>query len=136
MSDAAKTAVSAAPVDQPIDEKTVLAKYKELQSSCNQLINKITELEFDRNEHRLVEDTLKPLETTRRAYRLVGGVLVERTVGEILPAVTTNKENIQMVLDNLQKNMEAKQKETSDWKAKYNIKTQQEAQAMQRAQQQ
>jgi len=87
-------------------------------------------------EKRLVEDTLKPLETTRRAYRLVGGVLVERTVGEILPAVTTNKENIQMVLDNLQKNMEAKQKETSDWKAKYNIKTQQEAQAMQRAQQQ
>ena len=49
---------------------------------------------MDRNEHRLVEDTLRPLDGNRRAYRLVGEVLVERTVEEVLPSVMTNRENV------------------------------------------
>ena len=43
---------------------------------------------------RLVEETLKPLDPDRRAYRLVGGVLVERTVKEVLPSVANNRENV------------------------------------------
>ena len=46
----------------------------------------------------MVVDTLTPLEVTRRAYRLVGGVLVERTVGEVLPTVKANQESIKQVL--------------------------------------
>jgi chaperonin cofactor prefoldin len=42
---------------------------------------------MDQNEHRLVEDTLRPLEDSRRAYQLVGEVLVERSVTEVLPSV-------------------------------------------------
>jgi len=37
-----------------LDQNAVVAKYKELQNECSQLVNKITELEFDRNEHRYV----------------------------------------------------------------------------------
>ena len=69
-------------------------KYRELVSECNQLMNKLSDLESDRNEHVLVEDTLKPMEGGRRAYRLVGDVLVERTVAEVLPSITKNKENV------------------------------------------
>ena len=58
------------------------------------LVQKITELEMDRNEHKLVEDTLTPLDPSRRAYRLVGEVLVERTVDEVLPSVKANRENV------------------------------------------
>jgi prefoldin subunit 2 len=43
---------------------------------------------------RLVEETLTPLDVKRRAFRLVGGVLVERTVGEVLPSVVSNRENV------------------------------------------
>ena len=57
-------------------------------------MNKVAELEVDRNEHQLVEETLKPLDPERRAYRLVGEVLVERTVKEVLPSVTSNRENV------------------------------------------
>lgn len=69
-------------------------KYRELVSECNQLMQKLSDLESDRNEHILVEDTLKPMERGRRAYRLVGDVLVERTVAEVLPSITKNKENV------------------------------------------
>jgi chaperonin cofactor prefoldin len=69
-------------------------QYRELMQECQQYMQKIAELEVDRNEHSLVEETLKPLDPTRRAYRLIGEVLVERTVEEVLPSVTSNKENV------------------------------------------
>ena len=43
-----------------------------------------------------MEETLTPLDRNRRAFRLVGGILVERTVGEVLPSVTTNRENVSL----------------------------------------
>ena len=69
-------------------------QYRDLMAECQQLMTKIADLESDRNEHILVEDTLKPLDGGRRAYRLVGDVLVERTVSEVLPSITQNKNNV------------------------------------------
>ena len=42
----------------------------------------------------MVEEALQPLDPSRRAFRLIGGVLVERTVGGVLPTVATNRENV------------------------------------------
>ena len=42
----------------------------------------------------LVIDTLKEVDPSRKCFRLVGGVLVERTVKEVLPALETNKEQV------------------------------------------
>jgi len=116
--------------EKPLDENAVIAKYKDLQTECNSLINKVTELEADRNEHRLVEETLTPLDGNRRAFRLVGGILVERTVGEVLPSVTSNRANLDIVIKDLETRLETKQKETMGWKTKYNIKTAEEADAV------
>jgi hypothetical protein len=41
------------------------------------------------------------LEPSRKCFRLVGGVLVERTVAEVHPAVTSNKDKIKSVLESL-----------------------------------
>lgn len=43
----------------------------------------------------VVIEALKPLEGNRTCHRLVNGVLVERTVSQVLPALTTNYENVQ-----------------------------------------
>jgi prefoldin subunit 2 len=37
---------------------------------------------------------MQPLDSDRRAFRMVGGVLVERTVGEVLPVVTDNRKKV------------------------------------------
>lgn len=55
---------------------------------------KLNELESEYNEHDLVLNKVKPLEPTRRGYRLVGGILVEMTVGDILPIVSQNQERV------------------------------------------
>ena len=76
------------------NEAPPAVQYRDLMAECQQLMTKVADLESDRNEHVLVEDTLKPLDGGRRAYRLVGDVLVERTVAEVLPSISQNKDNV------------------------------------------
>jgi len=82
---------------------------------------------MERNEHVLVEEALGPLDPDRRAFRLVGGVLVERTVREVLPTVKENRSNLDSLITSLKERLDVKQKEGAAWKAKYNIQSQEEA---------
>lgn len=94
-------------------------KYKELVQDSQKLIAKISELEMERNEHRLVEDTLQPLDGSRRAYRLVGEVLVERTVAEVLPPVSSNRENVETAIAAFRERLETVQKEADQIKTEF-----------------
>ena len=51
---------------------------------------KISELDGELTEHQLVTEAMKEMEASRRCFRMIGGVLVERTVGEVKPAVERN----------------------------------------------
>ncbi|KAL3940948.1 MAG: hypothetical protein SGBAC_004601 [Bacillariaceae sp.] len=96
-------------------------QYRDIMAECQRLMQKIAELEVDRNEHMLVEETLKPLDPSRRAYRLVGEVLVERSVADVLPSVAANKENLNATIAALRQRLTIRQKEGADLKAKYNL---------------
>lgn len=39
-------------------------------------------------------ETLKEVEKERKCFRMIGGVLVERTVAEVLPALEQNKDQV------------------------------------------
>lgn len=84
----------------PQQQQTVhpAVAYNQILGECQQYMQKIAELEVDRNEHILVEDTLQGIDPSRRAYRLVGDVLVERNVKEVLPSVTQNKDKVKQIL--------------------------------------
>jgi len=45
------------------------------------------DLDDEKKEHELFLDATKELESTRKCQRMIGGVLVERTLGEVLPAI-------------------------------------------------
>lgn len=76
---------------------------------------------------------------TRKAWRLVGGVLVERTCGEVLPAVKESLASIEEVLKNLQAQYDKMETELAAFMEKYNIRLQgqapPQAQAAQKEQQ-
>ncbi|KAL7532514.1 hypothetical protein ACHAWF_004161 [Thalassiosira exigua] len=120
------SATTAAP---PLSEQEILSTYRQMQSDMQGMIQNLTKVEMERNEHRLVEETLTPLDPDRRAFRLVGGVLVERTVREVLPTVKEHRGNLDGLVNTLKEKLDAKQKEAAAWKAKYNIKTQEEMEA-------
>jgi prefoldin subunit 2 len=83
----------AAPFDENNPED-ILNRFKQMNAECQQLAAKIQELTLEKDEHRLVIETLSKLESERKAFRLVGGILVERSVGEVLPTVTRNAEGV------------------------------------------
>ena len=64
------------------------------------------------------------------------GVWGARIVESVLPSVVMNRENLVKVLTNLNEMLEKRSKETIEWKQKYNIKTQEEAEMEQKRMQQ
>lgn len=61
-------------------------------------------------------ETLNPLPGDRKCFRMVNGVLVERTVSDVLPALQTNADGLKKVLDDLVKQYRTKQEEMEKWK--------------------
>eukprot|EP00761_Pharyngomonas_kirbyi_P012252 gb/GECH01012279.1/.p1 GENE.gb/GECH01012279.1/~~gb/GECH01012279.1/.p1 ORF type:complete len:144 (+),score=52.28 gb/GECH01012279.1/:1-432(+) len=108
--------------DGPKDEQEVVNIFNRMRSEHSQIASKIAELENDLHEHELVIKALSGLEKERKCFRHVGGVLVERNVGEVLPAVTQNKDGIHEILNRLNKQLEAKSNELREFQAKYKIK--------------
>ncbi|KAB2625418.1 prefoldin subunit 2 [Pyrus ussuriensis x Pyrus communis] len=121
-------ATSRAERDQKeyVNEQAVANKFADMRSELNQIYSKITELEMEASEHSLVINAIQPLDPSRRCYRMIGGVLVERTIKEVLPAVQRNKEGIEEVIARLNEALEKKKKEISDFEAKYKIRIRKE----------
>jgi prefoldin subunit 2 len=65
-----------------------------MRQELSAIASKIGELEMEKEEHQLVLDTLSPLELSRTCFRLMGGVLVERTVEQVAPMVQSNLQGV------------------------------------------
>lgn len=65
---------------------------------------------------RLVIETLDPLPQDRKCFRMVNGVLVERTIQDVLPSLKTNSDGLKQVLEELLKQYKTKQTEMDTWK--------------------
>ncbi|XP_074652828.1 prefoldin subunit 2-like [Tubulanus polymorphus] len=114
---------AAAQKQKQVNQEAIISGFNELRQQQRALASKISELEMDCKEHELVIDTLKDIKDgDRKCYRLVGGILVERTVKDVSPALVNNKEQIGMLVTNLTKQLEAKGKELNDYREKYNIR--------------
>ena len=68
--------------------------------------------------YRLVLETLDPLPEDRKCFRMINGVLVERTVKDVIPALKTNADGLKKVLDDLVKSYKSKQDELETWKVR------------------
>ena len=68
-----------------------------------ELATKIAELDGEVAEHRLVIKTLEKTSSDRKCFRMIGGVLVERTVGEVLPAVKQNESGVSKIINKTSK---------------------------------
>jgi hypothetical protein len=67
-------------------------------------------------QYRLVLETLEPLTGDRKCFRMINGVLVERTVKDVVPALQTNSEGLKKVLEELMKSYRSKNVEMESWK--------------------
>ncbi|XP_074979114.1 prefoldin subunit 2 [Caretta caretta] len=127
-----KTAPTAPSTGKGLTAEQVVAGFNRLRQEQRGLASKAAELELELNEHRdlssiclsysLVIDTLREVDPTRKCYRMVGGVLVERTVKEVLPALESNKEQINKIIETLTQQLQAKGQELNEFREKHNIR--------------
>ncbi|RYF47265.1 MAG: hypothetical protein EOO38_12495, partial [Cytophagaceae bacterium] len=72
----------------------------------------------DLTRHRLVLETLEPLPGDRKCFRMINGVLTERTVKEVVPILKTNSDGLKKALEELVKQYKTKQDDMEKWKVR------------------
>eukprot|EP00118_Oscarella_pearsei_P028249 m.1760 g.1760 ORF g.1760 m.1760 type:complete len:154 (+) comp7804_c0_seq1:981-1442(+) len=97
-------------------------QFQQLRSEQQSLNNKIAEMDSEAAEHHAVIDALKDLDPTRRCFRSVGGVLVERTISDVLPDLLANYEKISDVVSTLKAKYEEKSRDLQEFKEKNNVR--------------
>ncbi|KAF9883138.1 hypothetical protein FE257_004058 [Aspergillus nanangensis] len=105
----------------PKRQQELQLQYSNYKNTLTQMAQKIGGIEQEAEEHKLVIDTLEPLPKGRKCFRMVNGVLVERTVEDVLPSLKTNSDGLKQVLEELLKQYKSKEKELDSWKKKNNI---------------
>ncbi|OXU22090.1 prefoldin subunit 2 [Nasonia vitripennis] len=99
----------------------IYAGFQTLRNEQRVMANKLTEMEAELNEHRIVIDTLKNVDGKRKCYRMIGGILCERTVEEVMPTLLVNKDQLAKVIETLNEQLTKKGTEINEYKEKYNI---------------
>jgi len=121
------------PTGDNSNPELIIQTYKDMNNEVQRLTQKINELTMEKDEHRLVIDTLKELEGDRKTFRMIGGVLVERTVSEVLPSVQENHDGIEGLIKAVEHTLKEKHEARAKYKAEHGIMTQEEREAKQRA---
>ncbi|RDB20015.1 Prefoldin subunit 2 [Hypsizygus marmoreus] len=118
----AAKAKAKAPV---LSDQEIQQNYIRMQNEMQALAGKIGELEQQADEHSLVLTTLNETleeEPGRKCFRLIGGVLVERTVKDVVPTLQTTADGIRKAISNLTEQYKSKEQDLDSFKREYNIR--------------
>ncbi|KAJ4441507.1 probable prefoldin subunit 2 [Periplaneta americana] len=96
--------------------------FQALRGEQRHMANKLSEMELELHEHKIVIDTLKEVDGNRKCFKMVGGVLCERTVKEVLPVLISNRDQLAKFIESLTEQLSKKGQEVNEYKDKYNIK--------------
>ncbi|BGP53365.1 hypothetical protein JCM8202_000315 [Rhodotorula sphaerocarpa] len=109
---------------QALTEQEIGVQVRQRQSELQALVQKVNDLERDAEEHALVLETLQEAgktEPDRKCFRLVGGVLVERTVKDVTPQLESQYEQIKALLQTLTSQYKTKEASFAQWQRDNNV---------------
>jgi len=78
-------------------EQKVAQRYQQLNKEAQALVQKMMEVEDERKENELVLESISKLEDTRKCWRLVNGVLMQKTKVEVVPEMRVVINNLNAV---------------------------------------
>ncbi|KAI4808229.1 hypothetical protein KUCAC02_000294 [Chaenocephalus aceratus] len=89
----------------------VVATFQRMRQEQRSMASKSADFEMDINEHSLVIETLKEEECWWRGQ-----------VKEVLPALESNKEQISKLIESINKQMQTKGRDLTEYRERYNIR--------------
>lgn len=114
--------MASATQSQRPSNQEIVNTLRSLGEEIQTIASKAGQLERDSEEHSVVVETLKKTDPGRRCFRMVGGILIERTVKEILPGLEEHRSNIHDALKTLSSQYRAKNDEMQEYQKKWNVK--------------
>jgi len=83
------------------------------------LVQKLVELEDEKRENELVIESISKLEDTRKCWRLVNGVLIEKTKVEVVPEMRVVINNLSAVANQITSSLQAVRSEIKNLESAY-----------------
>ncbi|CAL8077037.1 unnamed protein product [Calicophoron daubneyi] len=103
-------------------EEEIVEGFNRLRYEQRSIASKINDLEMDQREHNMVIKVLQGVDPNRKCMRMIGSVLIERQVKDILPALVTNVEKMAECIKSLTKQFEEKGLELQRYKSEHKIR--------------
>jgi|TARA_B110000977_G_scaffold69691_1_gene94663 prefoldin subunit 2 len=83
------------------------------------LVQKLVEMEDEKRENELVIESISKLEDTRKCWRLVNGVLLEKTKLEVVPEMRVVINNLSSVSNQITSSLQAVRSEIKNLESAY-----------------
>ena len=93
----AAQANAAANMSEQEIERATARKYQQLSSESQALISRLMEVEDEKRENELVLEQISKLEDDRKCWRLINGILFEKTKAQVVPELTAMIANLGQV---------------------------------------
>ncbi|GMM49870.1 tubulin-binding prefolding complex subunit [Starmerella bacillaris] len=98
------------------------AQYNAFKSSIQDLTLKIQELKTDSEEHRIVLESLAQTDGERNCKRMIGTVLVDKKVKDVIPALEETLKGLEKAIETLKEDLKSTETRMDQWKKEHNIK--------------
>ena len=109
---------AAQPSEEEI-QREVAKRYNILHQETNALVSRLMEVEDERKENQLVLESISKLEDDRKCWRLVNGVMFEKTKAEVVPEIEGMIKNLMVVAKQLNDGLHQKKQEMSKLEQAY-----------------
>lgn len=107
-------------MEQPVN-RLIYVKLNALRQEQREVVNRLNRLESDLSETKLVSEALKQVDPERRCYRSQGGILVEQTVKDVVPALEKNKDQLETMVNEAKKEITEKGKAIQNFMTENNL---------------
>jgi len=107
--------------DNKRSQEEIVQGFQALRNEQRTYATKVSELSADLAEHKIVIENLDNIDGDRKCYRMVGGVLVERTVKDVVPALISNRDKLSKLIESLNTQLVDKGAEINGYMEKHNI---------------
>jgi prefoldin subunit 2 len=99
----------------------IVNNYNKLKADYAEIFKKFIEMEDEKREHTLVLKNIEGLSKERRCWRMIGGVLVEKTMEEVLTGLSESIKMYETAIKALETALKKKEKDILEIEMKYNV---------------
>lgn len=97
-------------------------EYNAFKTAVQELELRIQQMNMEIDEHKVVLESLRKVQGTRQCKRMIGTVLVDKTVAEVIPELEETLKALTKDVDTMREDLKSAHTRMDAWKKKHNVK--------------